>query len=598
MNIIAPNDLDTSDVKIILSQNITLIPLFDHHPKTGKLIRGRPLRVTIEEIKDTNFVIIENYEISKLYKLNEHRGSYLLRHDFFGKNKKLMYAIAAFQIAEDQEILKRLQTHQYIMFDLVQDFRSLGLDKQRICYHSIVVRQKEWDSVKFIHTTDIHIAKRFDEIMNIILNRKRQNYGELVMRYLEERHGPIYMRYFNPNHHLRSFIRFANQESKRNNLDFVIMTGDIIDFCLKTTLPKMENYRLDETNWDIFLRILLAEPFDIRELSTQNPIPITKEEIAVPIYTITGNHDVRLYGYPITALKYYKHFGLESFEAELYNDKYTLSNIKSMIQDKYCLRPYYQFINPFDDYIVRIGGNNFIFMNTGGENMLNIKSLLLANPRAVGFSDAQINFLKSLEPIMEDNSLSETRKGFNFLLTHNPLLHPEFKNIIARKIAKFFKGKNVDLLENYKATKLKAKKQSDGRANDFLAFSTGTLGNNWLNALFIMHSNKMINLCGHTHLDREMRFAFCEDDIECILPDGKKAQMPFAIYWNDYTEKFGVKFIEEHLPMVSQTPSLGMGRYTSENKEGAFTRIEISGNTLKYFKKEYLSDYISMTRTF
>ncbi len=195
---------------------------------------------------------------------------------------------------------------------------------------------------------------------------------------------------------------------------------------------------------------------------------------------------------------------------------------------------------------------------------------------------------------MQDNTLTETRKGFNFLLTHNPLLHPEFKNPIAIKLGKFFKGKNVDLLENYKESKLRAKKKSDGRANDFLDFSTGTLGNNWLNALFVMLSNKMINLSGHTHLDREMRFAFCEDDIECIMPDGKKEKMPFAIYWNDYSEKLGVDFIENHLPLVCQTPSLGMGRYTSQNKEGAFTRIEISGKKLIKFKKEYLSDYIPL----
>ena len=594
MNIVSPNDLDESDVKILIQKNVSLVPLFDHDPQTGKLIRGNPIHVEIEEIKPTNFVILENYEIAKLYKLREYRGSYLLRHNFFGENKKLFYAIAAFQLSESQEILDRLKYRNFVMFDIVQDFTSLGINQQRVCYHSIVVRNEEWDTIKFMHVTDIHVAKRFDEILNIILNRKRQKYGELVMKYIEDRHGPLYMRYFNPNHHLRTFIQFANRESKNKNLDFVIMTGDIVDFCLKTTLPKMEKFKLEETNWDIFLRILLAEPYEIREFSSQNPYPLIKEEIAVPIYTVTGNHDVRLYGYPITALKYYEHFGLKSFEAELYNDRYSHSNLKALIQDKYCLQPYYQFINPFDDYIVRLGGSNFVFMNTGKEDRLNIKSLLLKNPQGIGFRDTQINFINSLEPILTENSMSETRKGFNFLLTHNPLLDPEFKNIIVRKITKIFKKKHDNLLENFKESKLKEKKKRDGRATDYLYFSIGTLGNNWIQALVLMLSNKMINLSGHTHMDKEMRFAFCEDGIECILPDGKYAKMPFAIYWDDYSQKYGEKFIEENLPVVSQTPSLGMGRYTKQNKEGAFTRIEISGNRLKTFKKEHLSDYISL----
>ncbi len=198
------------------------------------------------------------------------------------------------------------------MFDLHQVFPDLDPSILRICYHSIVIHSAEWDTFNFAQITDLHLSKRYDEVIGMI-SKKMPN----IMQN-QSPNGPMIQdlikRYINPNNGLREFNLWANNEYRNGKLDFAFVTGDILDYCMKNSVRnrKAEEYELENTNWDIFLRILLNDPIELR--MDCNPCGISpNEEISIPIFTCAGNHDVRVNGYPITTGKYYKFFGLDIY---------------------------------------------------------------------------------------------------------------------------------------------------------------------------------------------------------------------------------------------------------------------------------------------
>jgi predicted phosphodiesterase len=560
----------------MIQNHLFALPLFDLDPKTNKLIRGQPISIGIESSIQISALTLQDEKISKFYELGDDRVCYLLWHNFFGKKCNLFKLECKIDLLNSSDTLKWLNSkeHSFLMFDLQQTFSNSDPTQIRINYHSLVIWKKPWDSFQFAHISDLHLAKRYDELLGVMAIKSRS------------RKKSIQRRYQNPNNHLRDFISWANKECLVNKkLDFVFITGDIVDYYLKNKFPKMETYHIDESNWGIFLNIILNKPIELRPDCDAIGVH-AQQEIALPIFTLTGNHDVRVHGYPITSLGNYRKFRLTLLEANKYSDPFKQHRHKSLTIDKYCLGPYYQHINPYDDYFLNLGSNSFLFLNSGSDSFLDLKSLLMASPSAVGFSKKQYKFAFNVAKRFMKEYSDNTN---NFLISHAPILNPQLKNPLFRKIAEILKLKKWVSPEIFKETSLRRRGVKEPRADNKLDFTFGTITHNWLETLALMYRYQMIALGGHTHNNREFRYIFCGKDSECSIKNPEITEIPFAIYWDNYTKTKSSEYLQKNKPFVLQTPSLGISD-SWETKWGGFRIIEIKDNKILSLSRNFVSD--------
>jgi hypothetical protein len=580
MNVICHKDIKPEELMTQLE--LYAVPLYAHEPSTKKLKRGVPLKITIIEAHKKNSLVLNHEELVDLYHLEQDtRPAFILRHNFFGKDQTIYWVRGHVDLECETENLDWLDKHRFLMCDLYQFFPNLDPAIVRINYHAIVFCNHEFSDFNFVHITDLHIAKRFDELLGVISDRINI---EESMRFTKEE--PLRKRYKNPNNYLRQFILWANQQFRKGGLDVVFMTGDLIDYCLKTSLPKVKSYELEETNWEIMHRILLYDPIQYRTDAPTTGI-LSHEEIAVPIFTLPGNHDVRLFGYPINVLGNYHHFGLNLLEASFYKDPFRQRSFRSIKWDKYCLRAYYQFFNPYDDYALKLGNHRMIFLNSGQDSIKAIRSFLMANPSSVGFSKKQIEFTRELAKKMMDTEQNPT---VNYLFSHGPVLNPVFRNIFRRKLSELFsRGKADNWLtpEYYKENNLIDKNISAESANIGLEFDYGTIAENRIDIMALMYRYRMIGIHGHTHLPKEFRFVFT-DKLVAQSKNGEIEGNPFLVYWEDYTSEFEVNQVMKFRPIDLQTPAMGIGQSNLEQPAGAYRRFEIRNNEIQYMKIEYL----------
>lgn len=563
--------------------------------------------ITVVSCEPVPVPVLDSISIADLYEFRKQRPGYLLRHEFFGKDQALFFVKARIDLQEANECQAWLKTRTYLMFDLVQDFPDRDANIQRACYHALVARRKSWQNLNIAHVTDLHVARRYDEILGMLAKElditagkpyisglaiKKKVQAELHEEYEYDKNDPLIRRYQNPNNKLRQFIIWANNAAAREKLDVVFITGDNIDYCLKEHGhehgEKGENYELYDTNWDIFLRILLNQPIEYRPDCQPKNI-VYHEEIAVPIFTITGNHDVRVNGYALTATKFYRYFGMTALEAKLYSDPVKTSEIKALHLDKYCLKPYYQYINPFDDYFLKFGDRLFIFLNSGSDSFLSVKSLIMANPASTGFKNTQIRFATN---VLNRYAIENDGRKV-FFISHGPLLNPAFKRAIIQNKFRRMLPRRWLLPEFYKESNLKRFGVTNGDIGKRLDFFFGTITKNWISIMRLMQKHRMISLHGHTHLLREFHFNLCGEENACVNEDLEevKKKTPISIYWDDYTSMKKPSFIEDQRPFVLQTPSLGIRRLDEDKLFGAFRKISLQGDQLEEIDVHYVSEH-------
>ncbi|MBN2151569.1 MAG: metallophosphoesterase [Candidatus Lokiarchaeota archaeon] len=613
VNIIGPRQLGAAQVHERLAGSIVAVPLFEVVPGTRRLRRGTPLPLRLAPVQETPCLLLGTSPLASLYQNRQDRPSYLLRHDFFGKNRALFHTTASLDFAgAPAECRDWLRGHPFLMFDLVQSYGAGTTAKERTCYHAIVLRNKDYTSFHVAQITDIHLARRYDEVLDCLsgflgpfgdildmkrvvdffkgrfrrASREKRVQDEIFRETEYRRFNPLNRRFQNPNNKLRQFIIWANQAAAREHLDLVLITGDILDYCQKEDVQKTD-YSLGDTNWDLFLRIMLNLPVEYRAGCEPTKI-VRHEELAVPVFTLPGNHDLRVHGYPLPAMNYYKYFGLTRFEAMLYKDPVKLSVEKSLAIDKYCLKPYYQHINPFDDYYVKLGDRLFIMLNSGADSFLNIKSLLMANPGCVGFKDTQLTFcrrvLEACAPACGDGSTS-------LFVSHSPILNPALRGAIWKSIQSALRGKKYAPPESYKEANLRAHGRADTNVVYDLDFGIGTISRNRDQVLKFLFKHRMTALCGHTHLQREFRFRFTgkPEEMEPMGMDDILKKKLLEIRWDDYTDNESPAFVQENRPFVLQTPSLGIRRQEEKRDFGAFREVTFLGDRLEGIQVRYLS---------
>lgn len=169
---------------------------------------------------------------------------------------------------------------------------------ERVNYHSVQFVNSAQGKCNLIHLTDPHVATRNDEILGEILKEKN-----------ERSRSQIIESYVNFNINLREFIQKANEMYEAGELDFVVITGDLVDFAFHGWDDESNP---DENNWKTFINICTGAG---KETPNGNP------GFKVAVYTSTGNHDWRLHPYSPTTGHQNESFGLEKKELKNYNYK-------------------------------------------------------------------------------------------------------------------------------------------------------------------------------------------------------------------------------------------------------------------------------------
>jgi hypothetical protein len=538
--------------------------------------------------------------------------------------------------------------------------------KARTNYHALGLAIKnsiETSDVKFWHATDLHISKRNDEIPNMVFNavsangihekhiketeaaktrfenilmnqyvpdeniakinnrlKNKRIYAYIMpdmMEYQDDKTFwslPIEYRLQMVNNNLRMFIYQANDAYRNNQLDFIIMSGDLIDYVKHRTAPDFE---YTNSNWKNFVDILLGKP-----LKSTNGGLLPPEELLVPVFLIPGNHDYRGHTYPLEYA--IEALGLTLDEIMYYPKLSRFQTIRSLYSNIKFLRAYFQFLNPDLNYIRKFGKMHMVFMDTDKDSILDITDLINGSPSTRGLRDSQMKWLKRY--CDENVKIDETV----IIISHAPPLNPPKLGLIKPileaiypeiKEAEELTGENkfsINLLNEHALRH----KFEDPRVDPIIDLKFGTILKNWdimLETLLNCKSQGndkriFMVLSGHSHENLEFRIErlegrelsqtpylgylpFYKKDIPCAIYLGNYSEeyvdeiealqaLDFAIKEQRYTSKH---LIINHYPFVILTTSLGPRSTNELSRMQGYREIIIKNNRVEgwQFKKIY-----------
>jgi len=561
--------------------------------------RGYPIEgilLRTNEFSPHEVVERENLEI-----LNPHE--YLLKNNIFDFGSKFYHVVLDITLTE--EVITWLKDFTFIMFDIIQKLEN---DEVRVNNHALVISKNDWDNINFIHATDLHLAERNDKIYEIVKNwlGLQGNIFEITQKSIKkisffkkslnkkktkpqspQKIEPLRKRFINPNNNFKKFIRLMNKKVLQNQLDFIVLTGDLIDFTilskLSKDLKKMIDFDYDHSNWRIFKELILDSEQKKRRGMIEG------EELLCPIFTIPGNHDFRPYHYDIRWGNLYKKIGLNANEAIALNDQLAANPISSITRSFRALKGYFSEFNCSLDYSLRLGNSFFIFLNTGPDSFKNLRDFVSGHPSVTGITTRQIKFLEYII----NNKIEE--KDNVFLFTHGPPINIQKNLSIFDRIA-FKKSKNdfITKFDEFKESIIKklGKKHTNARIDLNFNVKYGTVSANWEKLVNFCKDHCILTLSGHTHELKEFRLE--DSDIKTHVLNAppfslKKIENPAAIYYDLYSELYtNPKDIEMHAPFVVQTPALGLGGYSNTNLVGAFREIKIVKGKLASFKLAFI----------
>ncbi|MHC1590604.1 MAG: metallophosphoesterase family protein, partial [Candidatus Helarchaeales archaeon] len=539
-------------------------------------VRGQPILPKILEIIKKSPQKLDSEEYVK----NELQGppEILSKHEIFGKLDEFYLVSIEFEITD--EIFEFLAFRDFIMLDLVQ---SLDEKKPRINYHSLVITKKDCKDMTFIQATDLHLAERYDRIYELLKQGKRvkktlkREEQDLIIKErsakaLLKKMKPLERRLKNPNNSFRKFIKLMNEKVRANKLDFIVFTGDLVDFVLLSNLQKEDRtFDYEKCNWRVFKDIVINSP----DQKIHDGI-VEGEELLCPIFTVLGNHDYRPYHYNLIYLKMYERFGLTHDEAEALEDKLSvsISPFNSLVKNSKTLDGYCAEINPFLNFSVRFGNNLLIFLDSGPDSYINIIDFISGHPSVTGLTNEQISYLENLQKY----AIKERDNVFLFL--HAPIVNPVVKGRVIKKIKRSLFRRNVILqhLEDFKEFSLSKKL---GRhdicipINEVFNVKHATISSHWDKLLELCKHYTMV-LSGHTHVQKEFRIHF-EDHSD-------EDQPCFKIYHDTYSQIFSnPRDIQKFGPYAVQTPALWLDDKGTPKAQISYREIKIVNGKLASF---------------
>jgi predicted MPP superfamily phosphohydrolase len=376
------------------------------------------------------------------------------------------------------------------LYDLILQDKE-GKD-ERVNYHSIQIVQSTRGGCKFIHLTDIHAAKRNDEILGEVLKVKSaRNRNEIVDAYI------------NFNDRLREFIGIANAIAEEGELDFVVMTGDLVDFAFHGW---EDEPNAAENNWRTFIHLITGTG---AEQAKGNP------GLKVAVYTSTGNHDWRLHPYDPNMGSCRDTFGLKRAELEHYQYKsfdsreypederakrskaLTSQALKKLnaaalkFKDKQKVRLTKILYNKITTWV--LGGMGVLGGLEGGVRLTWTASKLWVSVLAVlagagigwGIKKVLERLLRKTADVLVDNPLSAEVKALHYYLTHiNPFFDYAFRYgdhtfIVMDTGADVFIGKLLDGKQVKHIKRMSLEDNILGGSPDSRAFDSGQAYYNW-----------------------------------------------------------------------------------------------------------------------
>ena len=555
-----------------------------------RAFRGTPIITEIINLKPTTPIKIDN----SIYIEDQYckPQDYLRKLGVFG-NLEYFYTITL-KFNLTNEILDFLSNRNFILFDIL--FANSNLDK-KINYHAIVISKNDWKNINIIQATDLHIAKRNDEMFNKIKNMYRnlrnKNIEQIsqietnssksndkfdIRKSLHKIDLSFKKRLINPNNSLRTFVKKINKKVINNKIDFVIITGDIVDFTNISNISSNQKtiFAYENSNWKIFKDILL-------NIDQTNKKGIKKsEEILCPIFTIPGNHDYRPWQYDLNWGGIYKKIGLKKIEAQALKDEYSASPIRAILKSEKALEGYLSEINASLDYYLKLGNSLFIFLNTGADSYKKMTDFLSGSPSLTGLTHRQIEFLNNIIEYKRNN------KSQIFLCLHAPPINTREKRGILSRIKKKFKKMMRIHLDQFKESKfasLKRKREKAGIDNKF-NITYGTISSNWEKLIDFCNKFCILTISGHTHMLNEYRL---KKSLKNSSNDEEKKDSSIVVFYDDYSEICkNVKNIQKYSPFIVQTPALGLKSFKRLKKAGAFREIIVKNGKLSSFQVKYV----------
>lgn len=311
-----------------------------------------------------------------------------------------------------------------ILYDLT--LQLPGGEKYTLAPHSIYFKQK-WTKAHIAHITDLHIARRNDGF------RK-----QLVEAGMETTAAKSYN---NPNDRLREFIQYANKLHKLGQLDFILATGDLVDYVF-------------EDGGNVFRNMNFPYLFEILLGKDPAPDQVKSTELKVPIFTTLGNHDYRSNAYYLytrvenskvdityTTQEHYSGFNLTKDEGialtpplkvEINRDEAVRQIIPVATTLHGPLYFYFRNINRTPSYTITFGDNAIVMIdgkcdaaviNTTAEALAHVfgtesddaRQFAAGTPNSVGFNDLDLELVK--------DALNQT-EGVVIVGVHNPVVNP------------------------------------------------------------------------------------------------------------------------------------------------------------------------------
>jgi predicted MPP superfamily phosphohydrolase len=579
-------------LKSILEEELSLEKL---KKLKSRLHRGKPIISKIISVERTAVSPIHDISYLKDLKPQE----ILIKNKVYGELNQFFKVSIEFRIGKD--VIKFLKEHNFVMFDI-------HYPNNRINYHSLVISKQKWSDFIFVHATDLHLAERNDRLYEIIkkwtessIKENVEDFFETVKKKLKFKKQddkesllsdiiiPLRKRLINPNNQFRNFIKLMNRKVLRNELDFIVLTGDLVDYTILSRLAKklrkLNEFRYKDSNWQIFKNIVLNNPSQEKYKGV-----IRGEELNCPIFTILGNHDYRPFHYDLTWGSMYNKIGLNASEAVALNELFSASPITALTKTSLALKGYLSEINSFRDFSLILGNNLFIFLNTGADSFRNIRDLLTGHPSVTGITHRQIKYLENLI----NTEINEDMNTFLFL--HGPPLNPGDEklsiNIFGKKGHRFVRQKISDFKES--VIKNLGKSISKARIDGVFNTKYGCVSSNWEKLVEFCKSFTVLTLSGHTHTNREFRLddpgEFKSSVFDAPPFRLKKIENPAAIFYDNYSEIYdNLKAISENGPFVVQTPALGLGSYGNPKSAGGYREIIVKDGKLNSFKAKSIN---------
>lgn len=431
---------------------------------------------------------------------------------------------------------------------------------QVIAPHCLYFRSN-WQDFGIAHTTDIHVSRRIDQFAPRLMAKGRTDAARKLVNF---------------NDRFRGFIKYANFLHREGKLDVILATGDIIDY----QTEKDDDPAVNPGGNAQFMLDLLRG----RIASSTMP---QVEELRVPIFMTTGNHDYRRFPYSLL----FKLAGVHTVDS---TDAFRLSHEDALAVEGLSEKPnlgtevarrmvlvdkdlpgYRQYLADETNYIVKLGSHRVAMLDSGPDVGLpstadavldffgfageDESTAIGGSPNSEGLSEA---VLRLVERGLDD----PTATGLFIVGLHAPLFSPwnaeypyflretqraEQKDQVYGWLSRHHMALGVDRLRELHRSWFGNGANADavqylkrGDPNDLLDYGvTRVNAHNLLKAVAGIGRRRKADVVLHGHVHR-----YCDFRLEV---EGGELAYLMDFYTENFAHYYPAKYLTRYLPPVT-----------------------------------------------